>query len=353
MLLSGIPIALLINQLGSKYSMITGACLAVAANLIISSANHYLQIGIGTLLFGAGAGSWILARIHYVTETIPLSHRGRAMATMMAVERCGWIIGPLLAGVLIQYLQHSAAFIFSATSATLALLLVTLFGPTHQPRYKKNSENQIANVLSMAKKYRHVFLNAGIVVTVLQLLRSTRSFIIPIWGITIGIDETAIGSLIFFSALLELVMFYPAGQLLDKHSRKASGLPCLLLFSLGFLLLPLTSLYWQLLAVAFVTSIGNGLGTGFVMTLGADFAPTNKRATFLGLWRIVGDAGNLSGPIITGFVAGALSLAGASLAIGGIGMLGGWWLLAKVPNPCREKNVTQPSVSTKGCDLNK
>jgi hypothetical protein len=36
---------------------------------------------------------------------------------------------------------------------------------------------------------------------------------------------------------------------------------------------------------------GNGLGSGIVMTLGADTAPTRGRSQYLGAWRLCGDVG--------------------------------------------------------------
>ena len=43
-----------------------------------------------------------------------------------------------------------------------------------------------------------------------------------------------------------------------------------------------------LVPVALLLGFGNGLGSGIVMTLGADFAPARGRAEFLGVWRLVG-----------------------------------------------------------------
>jgi MFS-type transporter involved in bile tolerance (Atg22 family) len=58
-----------------------------------------------------------------------------------------------------------------------------------------------------------------------------------------------------------------------------------------------------------------------MMTLGADLAPKNAMGEFLGLWRLIGDGGFLSGPLTVGYVADIVGLSPAAYVIGGIGLL--------------------------------
>jgi hypothetical protein len=67
--------------------------------------------------------------------------------------------------------------------------------------------------------------------------------------------------------------------------------------------------------------IGNGLGAGIVLTMGADASPREGRQAFLGVWRLVSDLGNASGPLAVSAVAALTSLAVASVAMGGVGLL--------------------------------
>ena len=63
-------------------------------------------------------------------------------------------------------------------------------------------------------------------------------------------------------------------------------------------------------------AIGNGLGSGIVMTLGADTAPVEGRAQYLGGWRLCGDLGGSGGALLVGAVAAAAPLAAACLVMG-------------------------------------
>ena len=73
-------------------------------------------------------------------------------------------------------------------------------------------------------------------------------------------------------------------------------------------------------------AVGNGLGSGIVMTIGADTAPTVGRAQYLGGWRLCGDIGNSGGPLLVGAVAAVAPLAAACVVIGALGLLGTGWV---------------------------
>ncbi|MDP9369509.1 MAG: MFS transporter, partial [Chloroflexota bacterium] len=86
-------------------------------------------------------------------------------------------------------------------------------------------------------------------------------------------------------------------------------------------LIPLASSYLGLLGAAAVIGFGNGLGSGTMMTLGADLAPPRATGEFLGLWRLVGDAGSAGGPLVVGVMAARFGLTGSAAALALIGVV--------------------------------
>ena len=64
---------------------------------------------------------------------------------------------------------------------------------------------------------------------------------------------------------------------------------------------------------------GNGIGSGSMMTLGADLAPPGAVGEFLGFWRLIGDTGQSSGPLVVGATADIFGLATTALILSGIG----------------------------------
>ncbi len=80
--------------------------------------------------------------------------------------------------------------------------------------------------------------------------------------------------------------------------------PVVAAVAVGVLLLPAAQTFAAVLAVAVLMAVGNGLGSGIVMTMGADTAPTVGRAQYLGGWRLVGDIGGTSAPLLVGLLVG-------------------------------------------------
>jgi MFS family permease len=107
---------------------------------------------------------------------------------------------------------------------------------------------------------------------------------------------------------------------MDRYGRKFAIVPSFLVQGIGLALIPLTTGFSALAGVAGLIGFGNGLGSGTMMTLGADLSPKKFRGEFLGMWRLIGDLGFTSGPLVAGVVAGALALPAAAFVMGGSGL---------------------------------
>ena len=62
------------------------------------------------------------------------------------------------------------------------------------------------------------------------------------------------------------------------------------------------------------------------MTLGADTAPVDGRAQYLGGWRLCGDIGVSGGPVLVGALAAVAPLAVACVVMGGLTAAGTVWV---------------------------
>jgi MFS family permease len=127
-----------------------------------------------------------------------------------------------------------------------------------------------------------------------------------------------------------MLLFYPAGRLMDLRGRAWVAVPSMLGLAAGHLLLPLTGTALTLTLVAVLMGLGNGMGAGLVMTLGADIAPPGQRPVFFGIWRVVSDTGSGAGPFLLAGITAAVSLGAGILTMGGVGVLAaaamGYWI---------------------------
>jgi MFS family permease len=166
----------------------------------------------------------------------------------------------------------------------------------------------------------------------LQLMRSTRTVLVPLVGVSLGLDAASIGFIYSLSALVDMSLFYPVGRIVDRHGRKWSSIPSLGLFALGLGLLPLASGYVSLAVLACVLGLANGLGTGIVMIIGADLSRhSSDRGQFLGLWRLIGDLGMCGAPLLAAALVATAGLGAASIAAAALGLAGAIVMIRAVP----------------------
>ena len=105
--------------------------------------------------------------------------------------------------------------------------------------------------------------------------------------------------------------------------------------------MPFARGFTSLLIASIVMGIGNGFGSGAMMTLGADLAPREGRGEFLGIWRLIGDVGGMTGPLVVGNIAEAWSLGGSAFALAGIGYTAVAIFLWLVPETLQQDRRTR------------
>jgi MFS family permease len=127
---------------------------------------------------------------------------------------------------------------------------------------------------------------------------------------------------------------------MDRIGRRWTGIPCMIVFIVGLVLLPLADGVAGLAAAALVLGMANGISTGIVMVMGMDLAPDDNRNHFLGVWRLIGDAGGVGGPLLTGLLAGAASLSVACFTVAGVGAAGLLIFVFLVPETQRAAAVS-------------
>jgi MFS family permease len=170
-------------------------------------------------------------------------------------------------------------------------------------------------------------------------MRSGPQVVIPLYAANIlGLDVSAIGMVMSIGSTLDMLLFYPAGVLMDRLGRKFAIVPSLLMMAIGIALVPLTQNISALLAVAMLTGLGNGLSSGALLTLGSDMAPPEGRSEFLGMWTLMGDLGTTTGPLAVGNLADVITLPATAWVIASAGLVGAAIFTFLVPEPVKRRS---------------
>ena len=334
-----VPASLVIERHGYKAGMLLGNGLMAAGAVVIAQSASPVVLALATLAFGAGAGTWLLARLACITERVSTHQRGKAMAGLAALQRVGLLLGPLLGGLGAEQLGFRAVFLAIAAAAVVTLSLVWMVASPASPEGRAAGAEtggpaaaMLLLVPRMLGRHRRVFLGAGVFAFCLQLVREQRRLLVVLWGTRVGIDPEAIGLIVSVAATVDLAMAPVAGLVMDRWGRRAAGVGSIVTLGTAMGLLPLTGSAATFVCAALLAGIGNGLGSGILLTLGADLAPAGERSRFLGVWRLVGDCGVLAGPLLTSAVA---SLPAALALTWLIGVAGGGVLWRRVPETLR------------------
>jgi MFS family permease len=259
---------------------------------------------------------------------------GRSIAVVAGINRVGAFLGPLAGGIVAEWLGFGAAFLAGGVLSALGVAVSSVFARRLRPD-KEPEAARLAVIGHVIAAHRRVFATAGVVGLVIQLMRAGRQLLVPLFGTLIGLDAATIGFVYSMSAVLDMSLSYPAGMAMDRLGRRWTGIPCVIVFVAGLVLLPLADGFSGLVTAALVLGFANGISTGIVMVMGMDLAPSVNRNHFLGVWRLIGDVGGVGGPLVTGALASAASLAVASFAVAGIGVAGLLLFISAVPETQR------------------
>jgi MFS family permease len=351
-LVGDIPSGWLVSRIGERPAMIGAALLSVIGLAICLLSTNAAALSFGVFLVGLATAVFALARHAFMTSFVPISHRARALSSLGGIFRFGYFVGPFLtAGAIHLFGTVASAFwihIVACLAAAGVLILVrdptAAFGTLKTVRAADGKRMREGEALVAGEAhglFRTIYTNRGVLTklgagaALIGAMRASRGVILPLWAVSIGIGDANTALIIGFAGALDFALFYAGGQIMDRWGRLYTALPSMIGLGLGHLALSLThdlpqNVEWFIAAAMFL-SLANGIGSGLLMTLGADLADKRNPAPFLGAWRFTGGIGSAGAPLAIAGVTALVSLPFAAATMGVLGFLGAGILLRYVP----------------------
>jgi MFS family permease len=341
-LLGDLPAGALAGRIGERKAMLAAAVLLVGALVVCIVATSVWMLGAAIACTGFAGAVWGLARQAYLTEVVPFHLRARALSTLGGVHRIGMFIGPFLGAGTVHFAHTDGPYgLHILAVAVAAVALLTL--PDPAGREGSRPARTHLGTVGMARAHLPVLRTLGVGTVLVGAVRASRQAVIPLWAEHIGLDA-ATTSLTFGAAgAVDMLLFYPAGKVMDRFGRVWVAVPAMLLMGIGLVAVPFTSELVAFALVAALMGLGNGMSSGLVMVLGADASPASGRAAFLGVWRLCADLGNGGGPLLLGGVAAVAGLASGIWVVGAAGLLGAAAMWRWVPRGVH--GVPTPAVA--------
>ncbi|KRE44015.1 MFS transporter [Knoellia sp. Soil729] len=349
---SSLPAGSLVARVGERRAL-AGAALvdALGAALAVVAPNLW-TLGIAIGLMGMTGSVFLLARQSWLTARAPVHVRARAMSTMGGVQRVGMFLGPFLAAPVIVVWGTQAAYAVGVVAGLCAAIWAWFGLRGHEDVDDPAGPDALAGaaasgaegfrdpgtaprtritLLDIVRGHRRVLMTIGVGVLLIGAARQGRFVIVPLWAESVGISDSQTALIFGIAGGAEVLLFYPAGSVMDRFGRVWVAVPFLVVLGAGMLMLPLAHGFTAVAAVSTVMGVGNGLGSGIVQTLGADAAPVAGRAQFLSVWRFLSLIGQNGAPLLVSAVSALASLGVACVVLGVVVLGGAPWLARWLP----------------------
>lgn len=330
-LLGDLPSGALAARIGERRALLIAAVVEAVGMLVSALSGGLVMLFVGVLVIGLAGSLFGLARQAYLTEAVPVAMRARALSTLGGVNRVGYFIGPFIGSLVIAAWGTGSAYAVGGVASAAAFVLVLLAPDITGSAHHLAGAGPPRSVASVLLQHRHVLLTLGTGAMCVAGARAIREALVPLWAESVGFSPAQTSLVFGVAGAVDMALFYPSGWLMDRYGRVAAAVPSMLVLGLGMALMPLATSLVAVTAAATVLGIGNGLGAGLIMTLGADASPADGRSQFLGGWRLCADLGRAAGPLALSALSAVMSL-GASAVVLGVGaVLGAGWLRIWVP----------------------
>lgn len=282
------------------------------------------------------SGANLLAARAAITDLTGPEGRTRAMGMIGAAFGVGFILGPALGGVLVQWIDWGPG-IAAATLALAAWGLVVMKLPeTHQPDpTARIGRWRPVDVPALRRAFSRPFL--GAVLALVLLLTGARAVFDTTFAQYLvsvhGVEENTVYFLFAYAGLLLVLI---QGGLVGRLSRRFGDTPVLVAgtaaASGALLAIPYVPSFPWLLAVLTVLAFGLGVAFPTVMSLTSKLADPREVGNVLGLNQSMQSVGRIVGPILGQLTygasaglpylaAGAVTVAGAVLAVAVLGRM--------------------------------
>lgn len=335
-LLTNLPASLLTHRYGERTALVAASVWGAVGLAIAGLVPGLGLFAAGVFMFGMASAVVNLARQSYLTAAVPFHFRARAFSLMGGVSRIGLFIGPFLTAAAIAAGgglagAYAVAVVAIVVSAVTAARLPALPALDDDEDGAPAAARAAPSLLAMARTHRRVFATIGVGVLLVAAVRAARQVVIPLWADHIGLDAATTSLVYGLANGVDMLVFYPAGKLMDRRGRAAVAVPSMLVMGAALAAVPFTSAFATLLAASLAIGFGNGISSGIIMTLGADQSPSVGRAHFLGYWRLIADIGAAGSPALLSSVTAAVSLAAGVWATAALGIVAAVLLARWIP----------------------
>jgi len=281
------------------------------ATVAIGSLLPALMPGLGmlfpcTIIVGAGATLFHVG----VNMAVGMMGKPEDRPTYFSLLALGFstsgFIGPMVAGIGIDHIDYRWTFVALASLPVIPIILYAVAAPELPKPHRPTQAGGHGNVWELFGDWtlRRIFIASGL----LSMAWDLFTFVIPIYGRSIGLSASTIGGILgaFAAATFAIRLVMP------WYARRMSGWGTLV-FSLAasgatFVFFPLVESVPLLFVLSFLLGIGLGCAQPMVMSLLYAAAPEGRRGEAVGVRTTLINVSQTMFPLVFGVLGSVVGI---------------------------------------------
>lgn len=308
------------DRYGSRRPMLGGA-IAFGCGLIIPAVSPTLPaLFISAPLIGIGFVFFNVAAQNLAGTLGSADERTKNFSTMSLGYSSGHMIGPVLAGIMIDRHGFGAAYIAFAvmTLAPILALAVSRQLGAHGARSEPTSSS--AFDLMRLPSLRRMIIVSGLVTTGWDLY----TFYVPIYGHSIGLSASTIGTILGAFAAASFIVRVALPVLTKRFSVETVLAAAMCLAALLFLPFTFITFVPALLALSFGIGLTLGVSQPLTLNLTYNRSPEGRSGEVTGLRLTINNITHIAVPLAAGSIGALLGIASVFWASAGILLVSGY-----------------------------
>ena len=297
-------IGTLADRHGARGLLMVGALCGIGALLL-----PYFVQTMTVFYFAAALSGLALAFFHVTLQNMvgllsEPENRAHNFSNFSLVGAVTNFMGPLAAGLSIDYAGYAEACLALAALPLLAAVLLLLYG-RRLPAGNPHAASGGATLKSIANPAVLRMILTG---SLVQLGIDLFQFYLPIYGHAKGLSASAIGAALASFATASFVVRLFLARLVRRTAPEKLLAWSFYAGAVGFALLPFTGGALMLAVVAFIFGLGMGIGTPLTAMLMFSYSAEGRSGQTLGLRLTANNFVRVAGPMVFGAVATAIGL---------------------------------------------
>ena len=231
-------------------------------------------------------------------------------------------IGPILAGFSIDLAGQRTAFLILALPPALGAALLLWRRPKMPPPQAPRSSAEQHRVADLLRnpKLRAVFIFSGLLASGWDLY----TFVIPIYGTSVGLTPSTIGIVMSSFAFATLAVRLVMPSVARRLSEWTVVCAALLIAGCAYSIFPLVTQVPFLMALSFMLGLGLGCAQPMIMAAISAASPPGRQGEVVGIRTTVVNASQTFMPLAFGAVGTALGMGPIIWTMAGALLLGSW-----------------------------